>query len=107
LAEWETAYTSFIQKGIKFDTDKPRMELLPLDTLEEVAKVLTFGAKKYKPDNWKIVPEAEDRYTGALLRHLTAWRNGEEKDSETGLSHLAHLACNAIFLLWFNLHRGK
>jgi hypothetical protein len=91
--------------GKKDDSDKPMMQLLPLDVLMEVSKVLTVGAHHYGKDNWKIVPEAEDRYTGALLRHLAAWRNGEEKDSETGLSHLAHLACNAVFLVWHELHK--
>jgi hypothetical protein len=90
--------------GQKFDAGKPRMELLPFDVLEEIAKVLTFGAEKYAPDNWKMVPDLQHRYTGALLRHLAAWQRGEKTDSETGLSHLAHVGCNALFLVWGELH---
>ena len=33
--------------ALKFDTDKVRMELLSVDFLTEVSKVLTFGAAKY------------------------------------------------------------
>ena len=43
--------------GRKFDGGKPQYGLLPPLALEETVKVLTFGAQKYEPDNWKHVPE--------------------------------------------------
>jgi len=89
--------------GVKYDNDKIKMELLPLRELREVARVLTYGAKKYAPDNWKKVPDLKERYTGALLRHLTEYREGKSFDPETGadqLLHIAQVACNALFLLW-------
>jgi hypothetical protein len=95
--------------GNKFDDGKIRMELLPLDALKEVARVLTHGAKKYAPWNWQKVENAGERYTGALLRHLAAWQSGEVIDPETGedkLPHIAQVACNALFLVWLSLHRG-
>lgn len=87
--------------GRKDDSSKLQMNLLPWDALEEVAKVLTVGAKKYAPDNWRIVPDAVERYESALVRHLAAYKKGEDLDPEDGLSHLAHLACNALFLVSF------
>jgi hypothetical protein len=87
--------------GTKFDGDKARMELLPLGSLQEVAKVMTFGANKYAENGWKSLPRAEDRYTGALLRHLTSIQSGEDVDPESGLPHIAHVACNALFLTYF------
>lgn len=89
--------------AVKFDSDKARMELLPLAALEEVAKVMTFGANKYADNGWKGLPEATNRYTGALLRHLTAIQRGELNDPESGLPHIAHVACNAMFLTHFHL----
>lgn len=89
--------------GVKYDSDKPRMELLPFDALEEVAKVLTTGSIKYADDNWRIVPEAIRRYKGALLRHYAAIYKGELRDHETGLLHSAHLACCALFLVSLQL----
>lgn len=89
--------------GIKFDAKKIQMELLPLRELQEVARVLTYGARKYAPGNWKKVPDMRERYTGALLRHLTAYREGITFDGETcpnPLRHIAQVACNALFLLW-------
>ena len=94
-------------EGIKFDTDKPRMELLPFEALQEVAKILTYGAKKYAPDNWKLLKDPVNRYSGAMLRHLSAALSGEKYDKESGLSHLSHAACNALFLVWFEKQAEK
>ena len=39
-------------KGIKYDSVKPRMNLLPPKAIVEVSKVLTFGAEKYDAENY-------------------------------------------------------
>jgi hypothetical protein len=88
--------------GIKYDGEKPRLDLLPTEALEEIAKVLTFGAKKYNDNNWRAGFKWT-RVLGALLRHLFAWSRGEDLDPETGLSHMAHAGCNVLFLLTFVL----
>ena len=87
--------------GQKFDTDKIRMDLIPFGPLEEIAKVLTAGAVKYSPDNWKSVPNPIHRYEAAMLRHISAYKQGQVLDPETGLSHLAHAGCCLMFLLHF------
>lgn len=89
-----------IAGGKKFDGDKPRMELISSVALTELAKVLTFGAKKYAPNNWRN-GIAYSRIVGACFRHLNAYNAGEMNDPETGLSHMAHLLCEAMFLLEF------
>ena len=86
------------QKGVKFDSDKIQYELLPPELLEEVAKILTFGAKKYSERNWEYGMDWS-RPFGALNRHLWAWWDGEEKDPETGESHLSHAGCCLAFLI--------
>jgi hypothetical protein len=88
-----------MQEGIKYDAGKPEFSLLPPYALEEVAKVLTFGAKKYKPDNWRYVPGGEKRYHDALYRHLVEYTKGNKIDDETGLHHLAHAVCCAMFII--------
>jgi hypothetical protein len=93
--------------GQKHDAKKPRMDLLPFEALEEVAKVLTFGARKYAANSWQKLDCAESRYTAALLRHLVAIQRGERFDAESGLLHVAHMATNALFLLWFEIQKGK
>jgi len=85
--------------GVKFDADKPDWSLLPLGAVEEVVKVMSFGAKKYTRGGWKELPNAEDRYLAAMFRHIKAHRSGEEFDDESGLPHLAHAATCLVFLL--------
>lgn len=83
---------------------KPRWELLPLDAIEEIVRVYTMGAGKYADDAWKTIPDAHRRYLAALFRHIAAYERGERKDKESGLSHLAHAAWNAIAILWLDMH---
>ena len=89
--------------GKKFDTGKMRLDLLPPEAIRALGAVLTYGAEKYGPNNWRGV-EAE-RYEAALLRHWLAWRQGEDLDIESGLPHLWHVLCNAAFLV--ALEEGK
>lgn len=92
------------ETGMKFDTNKLRIDLVPPGAIEALAAVLTYGAKKYKPNNWRSV-EAE-RYVAAFERHWLAYRQGELLDSESGLPHLAHCMTNLSFLLELN-HRPQ
>lgn len=87
-----------VNSFMKFDTDKLRYDLIPVSATRGLASVLTYGAKKYKPGNWKLVDD-KDKYVAALYRHLDAWRDGEKVDEESGLSHLAHAMTNIAFLL--------
>jgi hypothetical protein len=93
--------------GVKYDNDKPQWSLLPFKALKEVVDVLTYGAKKYAPDNWKKVPNARQRYIDAGFRHLTAYAAGEKLDSETGKSHLAHAICCLLYLLAFEIGEDR
>lgn len=97
--------TSSPSEGIKFDSEKNRVDLLPVDALEEISKVFTFGADKYGDRNWEKGMEWHRPY-GALLRHLWAYWKGETYDPESRLPHLAHAGCNLLFLLSYQL-RGK
>jgi hypothetical protein len=86
----------------KHDTGKRRWSLLPQGTVERVIDVLEYGAAKYGINNWKTVPDARTRYYDASMRHLSAWRDGERADPESGLPHLAHAVCSLLFLSWFD-----
>jgi hypothetical protein len=94
--------------GRKYDSGKRRWDLLPYKSIGCVVDVLTYGAKKYDPNNWQKVPDAKNRYFAAAMRHITAWWEGEKFDPESGIHHLGHAMCNLIFLMWFDLKRkGK
>jgi len=89
-----------ITGALKFDEDKPSMNLLSRIALEETAKVMDFGKEKYDAHNWRK-GFAWSRPLSAAMRHLMAFNDGEDKDPESGLSHLAHAACCIMFLLEF------
>jgi hypothetical protein len=94
------------EKGKKndFKDNKTRWELMPLDCLEDIARVYTEGAKKYEDNAWKDLENGYSRYKGALLRHLYAAETNDF-DDETGCYHLAQVAWNAIAMLWYKKHK--
>jgi hypothetical protein len=87
--------------GMKFDGEKPEWHLLNFEDLEEVVEILTFGAKKYAPNNYKLVEDPFNRYFSAAMRHLVAYKKGEQLDPESNRSHLSHCICNLLFLMYF------
>lgn len=93
-----------IAEGLKFDQEKPRMDLLDSEFLEGVAEVLTFGARKYAAHNWRGGINYS-RLIASIYRHLGAINRGEDFDPESGLPHVHHIGCNAMFLSWMMKHR--
>ena len=84
--------------AVKHDGGKAGYHLLPSDALEEIVAVLDYGANKYGERNWEKGMQWSRPFS-ACMRHLWAWWRGEEKDPESGLSHLAHAGCSILFLL--------
>lgn len=91
-------------EGVKYDQHKIRWDLVPFDAVNEIAKVLTFGAAKYDARNWEKGMNWS-RVFGAVQRHLTRWFHGQDKDKETRLTHLAHAGCCIFFLLAWELRK--
>ena len=86
----------------KFDEDKLRFDLIDPNFLEEIAYILTMGGLKYGFENFKKLPKEEIyRYKAALLRHINQYLQGSIIDEESEKSHLAHAACNLMFLYYF------
>lgn len=81
------------QKGTK----EVRMDLIPVYPLTELARLYGRGARKYEDNNWRKGYRWSLSYA-ALLRHLTQWWAGEDKDPEMGTSHLASVAWHAFTL---------
>jgi hypothetical protein len=87
--------------GARYNAGKADYSLIPMHLLEDTAKVLMFGEKKYARNNWMkgmkwTVPFA------CLMRHMFAWFRGEEVDSDSGLPHLAHAMCNLLMLTHYS-----
>lgn len=95
-----------LDEGVKDDSNKPMMSLIPPSALEEEAHVWTFGAKKYSKYNWTkgIV---YSRILSATFRHLVAIMKGEDIDPETGRLHAASIRCNMGMLIEFYVQGRK
>lgn len=95
-----------MSEGKKFDEDKPMFATYYpdfSDAFEAFTSVATYGAKKYDEDretpNWSVLPDALPRLKNSLMRHVHKYLIGEEIDTESGQSHLAHIIWNAGILL--------
>ena len=84
---------------LKFDDNKPRLDLVPPELIEAVGKVRTYGVEKYGDSSiWKQVEPY--RYRAALMRHICKYlKEPDGVDDESGLPHLWHIACNVAFLI--------
>lgn len=82
----------------RFNTDKLRMDLVAPSILTAIARVSAMGAVKYGERNWEKGFQYKNVYS-SLMRHLAAWWQGEDKDAESGLSHLDHIAWNIHVLV--------
>ena len=103
--DWTKVTTSTIPNvklggALKFDDNKLPVNLLSTEALLQTAAVLKFGADKYAEHNWRA-GFAWSRPLAAAMRHIMAFNDGEDKDPESGLSHLAHAMCCIMFLLEF------
>lgn len=89
-----------MNEALKSDEGKPMWQLMPFRSLNEIAKILTFGCKKYGAHNWEKGDMAfTERLIGASYRHLQKYMTGEIIDPETNINHLAHSACNLLMAL--------
>ena len=78
---------------------KTPLGLIPPYAMEQTAWVHKLGAEKYGPHNWRKTGVCASTYVNAIMRHLNAWRDGEDLDPESGISHVAHVACCCNILL--------
>lgn len=92
--------------GKKFDQGKSQHDLIPYESLEEIAKVLTFGCIKYSRSDWAKGIKFS-RLLSAAYRHMGKFNAGEDIDPESNLHHIAHAATNLIMLLYLMKHKPE
>lgn len=83
----------------RFNKGKLRWDLVDWTSLEEVVKVLDFGAVKYSKDNWMKGLNREE-ILESTQRHLISLFQKETIDQESQLQHAAHVMCNMLFYLY-------
>jgi len=100
MTQEESAFmvnTQFVSGGRKYDTDKLRYDLIPVEAERSLAEVYTYGAGKYDDRNWEK-GIAFNRIYAAIRRHLALFWSGEDLDEESGLPHLSHVAWGCMAL---------
>lgn len=103
----EFHYIPEVAVAKKHDQEKVDLSILPREFLEQTALAFMHGEKKYGRGNYLNGLEWH-RVIAALLRHIVAFSSGEDMDSESKLSHLAHVgACTAMLTVYFHRNLGK
>lgn len=102
-ADIKTDVVPMTTGGLKQDTGKPQISLIPSEAITEMAKAFTYGATKYSAHNFKLGMKYS-RLMDAALRHLMAFNSGEDIDSESNNSHLGHAMASIAMLvyMWHN-----
>lgn len=77
---------------------KPCAHFVPLEVILEEAKVMQSGAEEYGRFNWRLQNVDASTYISAIFRHYVAWAGGENLDSKSGISHLAHIRASCAIL---------
>lgn len=100
-------------KTTRYNEGKLMYNLIPFEWEEVLARIFTFGAKKYAPNNWKNSLNTSDHKQviedrlGSARRHIAAWQRGERNDPESGQHHLAQASWNLLLIFWYELHEKE
>lgn len=103
-----------MKRALRDNEGKLRWDLLPVEWEEELVKILTKGAVKYSPDNWKESINTQDHESfkqdrmASAMRHIAAYRKGEVFDKENLLdvktTHLGHAAWNLLAIMYYDMN---
>ncbi len=77
---------------------KLRYDLIPAESLKQLAEVYTISTTKYPERSWEK-GLAWSRFFAAMMRHMWAWWSGEKIDRDNGQHHLAAVAWGALALM--------
>ena len=101
-------------QALRFSEGKHRLSLVQLAFLRSMIKVMEFGCRKYSRDNWKKSAGGPDHDDFVRDRADSLWRHyehrfleGEVTDKESGESHMAAVAVNAMFIWFYDLNAKK
>jgi len=80
-----------IQKWRQFCT-------IPLTVMWEVGVAMLEGARKYGRHNYRVAGVRGSVYVDAAIGHVSSWWEGEDRDPDTGLSHITKAIASLVVL---------
>ncbi len=97
---------SYVSDGMNKDEGKLRLDLVPPEAIEAIARVAGQACEtgKYPERNWEKGMEWTRQYASAQ-RHLLKWMKGEDNDLDTGLPHLEHALWRIAALITYARRR--
>lgn len=78
---------------------KAPMHTLPPLPMVQVSNVMAGGNHKYGLYNYRDSNIDAMTYIGAIKRHFSLWEDGEDLDSDSQQSHLAHIIADCAIVL--------
>jgi hypothetical protein len=87
------------KQALRYNQGKVQWSLVDYKSIEPMVRVLEYGCKKYAKDNWKKGMPAS-QIIESMLRHTFKLLEGELVDPESGIEHVGHIQCNAMFLAY-------
>lgn len=66
--------------------------------MAEIGLAMLEGALKYGRHNYRVVGVRASVYYDALLRHITAWWEGEDIDPDSGVNHVTKAIATLVVL---------
>lgn len=77
---------------------KTPFSVIPWTVLSEVGVGMLEGACKYGRHNYREMGVRASVYFDATMRHLVSWWEGEDIDTDSGLSHITKAICSLVVL---------
>lgn len=88
--------------GLRYNSGKVKVELLPPEWELALGIVMTRGAEKYEMRNWER-GMSWGTMLGCARRHMLRFALGERHDRDTGCHHLAMAAWNLLALMTYDI----
>jgi uncharacterized protein YuzB (UPF0349 family) len=87
------------KQALRYNQGKVQWSLVDYKSIEPMVRVLEYGCLKYSKNNWKKgMPVSQ--IIESMLRHTYKLLEGELVDPESGIEHVGHIQCNAMFLAY-------
>ena len=93
-------------EAIRYNKGKPRLGLIPLEYMSDMANALEYGATKYNMTNWQKGQKVSS-ILDSCMRHLAKLQLGEAIDEESGVHHVGLAMTNLMFIAYNLKHKPE